>query len=81
MCADGAKAPGQRFAYKHAFDALVRISREEGVATFSRGLGPNIVRSVIMSEFKPISLRPRGNHQPTRSGPLIFTDSSLDHAF
>ncbi|KIV88280.1 hypothetical protein PV10_07975 [Exophiala mesophila] len=49
MCADGAKAPGQRFAYKHAFDALLRISREEGVATFSRGLAPNIVRSVIMN--------------------------------
>ncbi|KIX04847.1 uncharacterized protein Z518_05718 [Rhinocladiella mackenziei CBS 650.93] len=50
MCADGAKPPAQRFGYKHAFDALVRIGREEGLRTFTRGLGPNVVRSVIMSE-------------------------------
>jgi dicarboxylate transporter 10 len=49
MCADGAKLPAQRFGYKHAFDAILRIGREEGVRTFTRGLGPNVVRSVIMS--------------------------------
>jgi dicarboxylate transporter 10 len=51
MCADGAKAPASRFGYNHAFDALIRIGREEGVRTFTRGLGPNVVRSVIMSEY------------------------------
>lgn len=50
MCADGARPPAQRFGYNHAFDALVRIAREEGVRTFTRGLGPNVVRSVIMSK-------------------------------
>lgn len=50
MCADGAKAPAQRFGYNNAFDAIIRIGREEGVRTFTRGLGPNIVRSVIMSK-------------------------------
>ncbi|KAL6251036.1 hypothetical protein RBB50_001244 [Rhinocladiella similis] len=49
MCADGAKAPAQRFGYTHAFDALIRIGREEGVVTFTRGIGPNVVRSVIMN--------------------------------
>ncbi|KAK5047631.1 hypothetical protein LTR84_006296 [Exophiala bonariae] len=49
MCADGAKAPASRFGYSHAFDALIRIGREEGVRTFTRGLGPNVVRSVIMN--------------------------------
>ncbi|KAJ9632872.1 hypothetical protein H2204_007602 [Knufia peltigerae] len=49
MCADGAKAPAQRFGYAHAFDALIRIGREEGVGTFTRGIGPNVVRSVIMN--------------------------------
>ncbi len=49
MCADGAKSPAQRFGYAHAFDALVRIGRDEGVRTFTRGLGPNVVRSVIMN--------------------------------
>ncbi|KIW67021.1 hypothetical protein PV04_06299 [Phialophora macrospora] len=49
MCADGAKPPAQRFGYKHALDAVLRIGREEGVRTFTRGLGPNVIRSVIMS--------------------------------
>ncbi|KAK5465288.1 hypothetical protein LTS15_001851 [Exophiala xenobiotica] len=49
MCADGAKSPAQRFGYAHAFDALLRIGRDEGVRTFTRGLGPNVVRSVIMN--------------------------------
>ncbi|EXJ58508.1 hypothetical protein A1O7_05934 [Cladophialophora yegresii CBS 114405] len=48
MCADGAKPPAQRFGYKHALDAILRIGREEGIQTFTRGLGPNVVRSVIM---------------------------------
>ncbi|KAJ9494226.1 hypothetical protein H2202_010287 [Exophiala xenobiotica] len=49
MCADGAKSPAQRFGYAHAFDALLKIGRDEGVRTFARGLGPNVVRSVIMN--------------------------------
>ncbi|OAP60713.1 hypothetical protein AYL99_05715 [Fonsecaea erecta] len=49
MCADGARSPSQRFGYNHAVDAIIRIGREEGVRTFSRGLGPNVVRSVIMN--------------------------------
>ncbi|KAJ9609761.1 hypothetical protein H2200_006089 [Cladophialophora chaetospira] len=49
MCADGAKVPAQRFRYKHAFNAIARIGREEGLRTFTRGLGPNVVRSVIMN--------------------------------
>ena len=49
MCVDGAKAPSQRFTYNNALDAMVRIGREEGFRTFSRGLGPNIVRSILMN--------------------------------
>ncbi|KAF2651722.1 putative DIC1-mitochondrial dicarboxylate carrier protein [Lophiostoma macrostomum CBS 122681] len=49
MCADGAKPPAERFGYKHAFDALLRVGREDGVAAYFRGLGPNIVRSVLMN--------------------------------
>ncbi|KIX93030.1 uncharacterized protein Z520_11303 [Fonsecaea multimorphosa CBS 102226] len=51
MCADGARSPSQRFGYNHAVAAIIRIGREEGVRTFSRGLGPNVVRSVIMSKY------------------------------
>lgn len=51
MCADGAKAPVDRYGYAHALDGFVRIGREEGIKAFSKGLGPNIVRSVLMSKL------------------------------
>lgn len=50
MCADGAKDPGQRFAYANAIQGIIRVAREEGPRAFFKGLGPNIVRSVLMSE-------------------------------
>jgi dicarboxylate transporter 10 len=54
MCADGAKPPAQRFCYGNAINGLIRIAREEGVQTFSKGLVPNITRSILMSEhFSP----------------------------
>ena len=49
LCADGAKTADQRFGYRHCFDALSRIGREEGMRTFARGVGPNVVRSVLMN--------------------------------
>ena len=49
MCADGAKPVSQRFGYRHCFDAVYRIGTEEGLKTFGRGLGPNVVRSVLMN--------------------------------
>lgn len=51
MCADGAKAPVDRYGYAHALDGFIRIGREEGMKAFSKGLGPNIVRSVLMSKL------------------------------
>ncbi|CAD0087040.1 unnamed protein product [Aureobasidium vineae] len=51
MCADGAKTAVERYNYGNSIRALFRIAKEEGLSTFSRGLTPNIVRSVIMSEF------------------------------
>ncbi|KFY29119.1 hypothetical protein V493_02539 [Pseudogymnoascus sp. VKM F-4281 (FW-2241)] len=60
MCADGAKAPVDRYGYAHALDGFVSIGREEGIKAFSKGLGPNIVRSVLMnrsvSTYYPSSL-------------------------
>ncbi|PSN74300.1 mitochondrial carrier [Corynespora cassiicola Philippines] len=49
MCADGAKPVAERFGYRNALDALIRIGKEDGIATYFRGLGPNIVRSVLMN--------------------------------
>lgn len=44
MTADAGKAPADRMNYKHCFDGLFRIVKEEGVSQLFRGLGPNLVR-------------------------------------
>jgi len=49
MCADGVKTPSQRYLYSNAVSGLIRIGREEGVGAFTKGLGPNIVRSILMN--------------------------------
>jgi dicarboxylate transporter 10 len=49
MCADGAKQPSERFAYRNALSGLIRISVDEGFGAYFRGLGPNVVRSVLMN--------------------------------
>lgn len=46
---DFAKPPEQRFNYKHCFDALFRMVREEGASSLVRGVGPNVFRSVLMN--------------------------------
>ncbi|OAQ67853.1 mitochondrial dicarboxylate [Pochonia chlamydosporia 170] len=49
MCADGAKAAGDRFRYSNALVGLWRVWKEEGTRAFSRGIGPNVTRSVLMN--------------------------------
>ncbi|GLB40910.1 putative mitochondrial carrier (TC 2.A.29) family protein [Lyophyllum shimeji] len=46
---DFAKPPEKRFNYKHCFDALFRMVREEGVSSLGRGVGPNVLRAVLMN--------------------------------
>ena len=46
---DAALPPDQRRNYRHAFDGLVRMTREEGVASLFRGVWPNSVRAAIMT--------------------------------
>lgn len=50
MCADGAKSPAERFNYRNSLQGLVRVCREEGIGAVTKGLMPNVVRSVLMSE-------------------------------
>ncbi|KAK4457964.1 mitochondrial dicarboxylate transporter [Cladorrhinum samala] len=49
MCADAAKPASERFFYSDAATALYRISREEGLKVFGRGLSANVVRSILMN--------------------------------
>lgn len=46
---DFAKAPEKRFNYKHCFDALFRMVREEGASSLGRGVGPNVFRAILMN--------------------------------
>jgi len=49
MQADGASAPELRRNYNHAFDAMARVYREEGLSALYRGVGPTVVRGMIVS--------------------------------
>jgi len=49
MQGDMAKPPEKRLNYKHCLDALARMLREEGPSSMLRGVGPNVVRAVLMN--------------------------------
>ena len=46
---DAALPKEQRRGYKHAIDGVVRMSREEGVASLWKGVWPNSARAVLMT--------------------------------
>lgn len=45
----------QRRGYKNAVDAVVRIAKEEGLKNCFRGLGPNVIRGVLMTASQVVS--------------------------
>ena len=49
MQADGRLPLAQQRGYKHVFDALIRIAREEGVLTYWRGATPTVSRAIVVS--------------------------------
>ncbi|KAH0237998.1 hypothetical protein KCV03_g82, partial [Aureobasidium melanogenum] len=71
MQSDGLKPAAQRANYKSVFDALGRISRQEGVAALWSGAGPTVVRAMALNfgqlaffseaknQLKDTSLSPR----------------------
>lgn len=48
MQADGRLPVSQRLGYKHIFDALFRIAKEEGPITYWRGSTPTVVRAMVV---------------------------------
>lgn len=46
---DSALPAAERRNYKNAIDGLIRMSREEGVASLFRGVWPNSMRAVLMT--------------------------------
>merc|ERR1719497_275278 len=49
MQADGKLPMEQRRNYKHVFDAMSRILREEGIAGGWRGVGPTMARGMVIT--------------------------------
>ncbi|XP_064296467.1 mitochondrial 2-oxoglutarate/malate carrier protein [Phalacrocorax carbo] len=49
MTADGRLPPAERRGYRNVFDALLRMGREEGVATLWRGCIPTMARAVVVN--------------------------------
>ncbi len=49
MTSDGALPPEDRRNYANAFDAVRRISAEEGVRTLWRGVGPTMSRAAVLN--------------------------------
>ncbi|XP_018429114.1 PREDICTED: mitochondrial 2-oxoglutarate/malate carrier protein isoform X1 [Nanorana parkeri] len=49
MTADGRLPPDQRRGYSNVFNALVRMSREEGITTLWRGCVPTMARAVVVN--------------------------------
>ncbi|KAF9433536.1 Mitochondrial dicarboxylate transporter [Entomortierella beljakovae] len=55
MVNDGKLPVDQRRNYKHAFDGLYRIVKDEGPSQLMRGLGPNMYRAVLMTSSQLVS--------------------------
>ncbi|KAJ3343894.1 putative mitochondrial 2-oxoglutarate/malate carrier protein [Gonapodya sp. JEL0774] len=49
MQADGTLPPAERRGYKNVFDALVRITREEGILALWKGAAPTVVRAMALN--------------------------------
>lgn len=49
MCTDQLKDPTKRFNYPNGAQAVYSIAKNEGIKSLYRGVGPNIIRSVLMN--------------------------------
>ncbi|KAF7732754.1 Mitochondrial dicarboxylate transporter [Apophysomyces ossiformis] len=78
---DGQLPLHQRRNYKHALDGIVRITREEGLSSLFRGVGPNVNRAILMTSsqcvsydiFKDLLL----NYTPMQDGLVTHFSSSV----
>ncbi|WVQ95698.1 hypothetical protein IAU59_002797 [Kwoniella sp. CBS 9459] len=49
MQADKAKLPENRYNYRNSVHGLYRMTSEEGISSWTRGMGPNTFRSILMN--------------------------------
>ncbi|KAI9633646.1 mitochondrial carrier domain-containing protein [Dioszegia hungarica] len=52
MQGDKAKPVEKRYGYRNSIQGLYRMAREEGLATWYKGVGPNVVRGLTMNVFQ-----------------------------
>lgn len=52
---DGQLPAAQRRNYRNALDGVIRITREEGLASLMRGVGPNVNRAILMTGSQLVS--------------------------
>ncbi|KAF9346642.1 Mitochondrial dicarboxylate transporter [Mortierella sp. NVP85] len=55
MVNDGKLPKEQQRHYKHAFDGLYRIVKDEGASQLMRGLGPHMNRAILMTSSQLVS--------------------------
>jgi dicarboxylate transporter 10 len=79
MSTDGAKPFAERFNYPNALVGLVRVGSREGLAAYARGLGPNVVRSVLMN-VSQIAAYTEAKRQLLESKSLGLRDDIWTHA-
>ncbi|KAG0162460.1 Mitochondrial dicarboxylate transporter [Apophysomyces sp. BC1034] len=78
---DGQLPPHQRRNYKHAIDGILRITKEEGLSSLFRGIGPNVNRAILMTSsqcvsydiFKDLLV----HHTPMKDGLITHFSSSV----
>ena len=75
---DGRLPAAQRRNYKHVGDAVVRIAREEGVGKLYSGLGPNVIRAMLMTAGQLATYDSFKHFLLTSTGGM-FTDNMLTH--
>ncbi|KAF8334123.1 mitochondrial carrier domain-containing protein [Cantharellus anzutake] len=49
MTTDSLRKPENQYRYRHGFDGLMRLVREERIIGLTRGLGPNTIRAILMN--------------------------------
>lgn len=80
MQADGMKLPEQRQNYSSAFNALHRISRQEGILSLWRGSTPTIIRA-MSTNFGQLAFFSESKHQIRKYSSLSIPQQTALAAF
>jgi len=71
--------PRLRRNYKHVFDALFRIAREEGIKTYWRGATPTVTRAVVVCVTQLTSYDQAKDFLTRRAGSVFPPNSVACH--